>query len=181
MGGTGRKSGRRRGVLAGGLALATVGLVGACGGSDEAPAGMRTPSGTAEGPAVSTDGPTEEAVALTVDGQDWDLPVQVTCQATPGRGLGARWSSDDFIGDGSRGLALGIGSEGGVGQVRITFRNATWTAGVDEGVGSLDFERSDHRTPEGRSFVTFRATGRAQAGEESVPFEVTVTCEPGGR
>lgn len=172
---------RRRSTLPTALALAAVGLSAACGGGDEPSSDVETPSGAVEAPATSADVVTEEAVALTVDGEAWDLPVQVTCQATPGRGLGARWSSDDFVGDGSRGLGLGVGSEGAVGQVRITFRNRTWTAGVDQGVGSLDFERIDHRTPEGRSFVTFRGSGRVQAGEESVPFEVTVTCEPGGR
>ena len=169
--------------------LATLGLLsllataGACGGGD-APADdseEATPSmpQRMEAEAPSTTGPMEESIALTVDGETPELTQMVTCIATPGLGLGTQWSTADHVGDGSQGLGIAAGFERDQGRITITFRNRRWQADADH--GELSFEMSDTRTDDGHSFVTVEASGRVAADGEDLPFELTATCEPGGR
>jgi len=128
--------------------------------------------------AISTDGPMKEAVDLKIDGS----PVAITriheCAATPGRGLGFSAMTDDHIGDGSAGVRVGGGFESSKGQLLITYKNKKWVA--KDGMGALSFNQVDTRTGDGRSFVTVKATGKAAAGSEELPFSLVVTCEPGG-
>ena len=128
--------------------------------------------------ATSTDGPTAEAVKLEMDGS----PVNITrineCAATPGRGLGFSAVTDDHVGDGSAGVRVGGGFEYKKGQILITYQNKKWVA--KEGTGVLNFNQVDTRTSDGHSFVTVKATGKAVAGVDEMPFSLTVTCEPGG-
>ena len=128
--------------------------------------------------ANSMDGPTAEAVKLEMDGS----PVNITrineCVATPGRGLGFSAVTDDHVGDGSAGVRVGGGFEYKKGQLLITYQNKKWVA--KEGTGVLNFNQLDTRTSDGHSFVTVKATGKAIAGVDELPFSLTVTCEPGG-
>jgi len=128
--------------------------------------------------AISTDGPMKEAVDLKIDGS----PVAITriheCAATPGRGLGFSAMTDDHIGDGSAGVRVGGGFESSKGQLLITYKNKKWVA--KDRMGTLSFNQVDTRTGDGRSFVTVKATGKAAAGSEELPFSLVVTCEPGG-
>ena len=128
--------------------------------------------------ANSMDGPTAEAVKLEMDGS----PVNITrineCAATPGRGLGFSAVTDDHVGDGSAGVRVGGGFEYKKGQLLITYQNKKWVA--KEGTGALNFNQVDTRTSDGHSFVTVKATGKAIAGVDELPFSLTVTCEPGG-
>jgi len=169
--------------------LATLGLLtlliaaGACGGGD-APGGEAEEAAPGmpqrmEAEAPSTTAPMEESIALTVDGETPDLTQMVTCVATPGLGLGTQWSTADHVGDGSQGLGIAAGFERDQGRVTITFRNQRWQA--DAGTGELNFQMSDARTDDGHSFVTVEASGRVAADGQELPFELTVTCEPGGR
>ena len=129
--------------------------------------------------ATSTDGPTAESVELEMNGS----PVAITriyeCAATPGRGLGFSAMTDDHVGDdGSAGVRVGGGFEYKKGQLLITYQSKKWIA--KEGTGDLSFNQVDTRTGDGRSFVTVKATGKAIAGTEELPFSLVVTCEPGG-
>jgi hypothetical protein len=132
-----------------------------------------------EAEAPSTTAPMKESIALTVDGETPELTQMVTCVATPGLGLGTQWSTADHVGDGSQGLGIAAGFERDQGRVTITFRNQRWQA--DAGTGELSFEMSDARTDDGHIFVTVEASGRVAAEGQELPFELTVTCEPGGR
>ncbi|HAJ91490.1 MAG TPA: hypothetical protein DCO71_02515 [Gammaproteobacteria bacterium] len=128
--------------------------------------------------ATSTDGSKAEEVEMEMDGS----PVAITrineCAATPGRGLGFSAMTDDHVGDGSTGVRVGGGFENKKGQLLITYQSKKWVA--KEGVGYLSFNQIDTRTGDGRSFVTVKATGKAVAGTEELPFSLVVTCEPGG-
>ena len=128
--------------------------------------------------ATSTDGPAAESVELEMNGS----PVGITrineCAATPGRGLGFSAMTDDHIGDGSAGVRVGGGFENKKGQLLITYQSKKWIA--SEGTGDLSFNQVDTRTGDGRSFVTVKATGKAVAGNDELPFSLIVSCEPGG-
>ena len=128
--------------------------------------------------ATSTDGPMTEAVEFKMDGS----PVAITrinvCAATPGLGLGFSAMTDDHIGDGSAGVRVGGGFENKKGQLLITYQSKKWIA--KEGTGDLSFNQVDTRTGDGRSFVTVKATGKAVAGNDELPFFLIVSCEPGG-
>ena len=160
-------------------------VLSACGGgsnppSDETREQMEEASVSPEQPldaTASSEEPAGESVTLTVAGQSYDLTVVQSCAATPGRGLGAQWSSEDFVGDGSSGMGLAAGFERDRGRVTLTFSDRSWIAEED---GDLTFEQTDIRTAEGRSWVTVHAAGQAVSDGDRVPFELTVTCEPGG-
>jgi hypothetical protein len=151
----------------------------ACSGGGESSDAMESDAAQDSPPEAMAPETLEESIALTVDGETPELVQMTTCVATPGRGLGTQWSTADFIGDGSRGLGVAAGFDGDQAQITITFRDQRWRAAGDE--GEVSFQRTDSRTQGGRSFVTVVASGRAVADGESVPFELSVTCEPGGR
>ena len=159
--------------------LLLTGLVVACGGVDGSSDAMESDHADDAAPTSVAPAALEEAMVLTVDGETPELVQMTTCVATPGRGLGAQWSTRDFVGDGSEGLGVAAGFEGARARITITFRDRRWRA--DDNAGDVSFEMADTRTADGRSFVTVEATGRAAADGESVPFELSVTCEPGGR
>jgi len=128
--------------------------------------------------ATSMDGPAAEAVKLEIDGSPVDITRINECAATPGRGLGFSAVTDDHIGDGSAGVRVGGGFEHKKGQLLITYQSKKWVA--KDGTGALSFNQVDMRSGDGRSFVTVKATGKAVAGTDELPFALTVTCEPGG-
>ena len=128
---------------------------------------------------VSSEGPTEVAVELTLEGSPVEMDRIFECVGMPGLGLGFSAFTDDFVGDGSSGVRVGGGFEDDSGKVLITTRNKKWV--TEAATATLNFERIDTRTDDGHSFVTIVATGTAIAGAGELPFTLTVTCAPPGQ
>lgn len=128
---------------------------------------------------ASSEGPTEVAVKLTLEGSPVEIDRIHQCVGMPGLGLGFSAFTEDYVGNGVAGVRVGGGFEDDTGKVLITTRNKMWV--TEAATAVLDFERTDTRTQDGYSFVTIAATGTAIAGAEELPFTLTVTCAAAGQ
>lgn len=173
-----------------GILTALTALVLGCGGTEgvseagSKPGTVETKPGTGstEGETV---GPTEETIVLELEGRRFLASRILECPATPGYGLGFNGSTEDYVGPTSdQGVRMGGGFEGDRGRVVVEYEGSGWTAGEGSTGGDLSFDLSDSRVVEGGSthqLVTVHASGTLvdEAGNE-LPFDLLVTCEPGG-
>ena len=124
--------------------------------------------------------PDGESASGSLDGTEFAATRISQCQATPGYGLGIRAATEDFDGQDGRGVQLFGGFEKQRGRITVDFRGSRWTAGEGTDGGHLEFAMTDARN-EVREFVTVRAQGTMISDQgESIPFDLTLVCEPGG-
>ena len=124
--------------------------------------------------------PEGESASGSLDGTEFAATRISQCQATPGYGLGIRAATEDFTAQDDRGVQLFGGFEKQRGKITVDFRGSRWTAGEGTDGGSLEFSMTDIRN-QVREFVTVRAHGSMVSDQgETVPFDLTLICEPGG-
>ena len=149
-----------------------------CGDADIAPG---APQSTSAMRSVSVaEPPHGESASGTLDGTEFTATRISQCQATPGYGLGIRAATENFTGQDDSGVQLFGGFEKQAGKITVDFRGHRWTAGEGTAGGRLEFDMTDARDP-ARQFVTVRAQG-SMVGDQggSMPFDLTLVCEPGG-
>lgn len=158
--------------------IAAGAAVSGCGDAGVAPGAPRS------APAAQTERmaplPEQESASGSLDGTEFSATRISQCEATPGYGLGIRAATDDFVGQTDAGVQLFGGFEQGRGKITVDFRGTRWTAGEGTDGGSLEFRMTDIRN-QLRQFVIVEANGNMVSDQgEAVPFELTLTCEPGG-
>lgn len=159
-------------VLAAGMATTGCGDAGVEPGSSQSAADVQAGS--------LAEMPTGESASGTLDGTEFSATRISECQATPGYGLGIRAATENFTGQGDNGVQLFGGFERQRGKITVDFRGGRWTAGEGTEGGRLEFELTDVRD-QARQFVTVRAQGSMVGDQgDSVPFDLTLVCEPGG-
>jgi hypothetical protein len=165
-----------KGPLAAMLLAAGVVATG-CGDAGVAPPSQNAPASQTASAAELPDG---ESASGSLDGTEFAATRISQCQATPGYGLGIRASTADFAAQDDRGVQLFGGFEKEEGRITVDFRGSRWTAGEGTDGGSLEFSMTDVRD-QLREFVTVRTHGTMISDQgESVPFNLTLVCEPGG-
>ena len=168
--------------------LASAILLAGCGGEPDPAAGgmsppvqgMETPSATAPQSGPVPDG---DAVTGVFDGKSFEAALITECLAVPGYALGFNSTTEDYVSNtAGEGLRIGGGFEEDQGRLSANYLGRAWKAGMDSD-GELGFALTDARSDDGmRQFVTVNAEGTFvdEAGE-SVTFNVSATCEVGGR